>query len=129
MDSPPDAIDRRFQPARFDRLEQIVDGVHLECLDRVLVVGRHEDDLGVAASAEQTPGDFETGQPGHLHVEHHQVRRFLLDHAEGFEAVRGLRHDFDRAYLSQEKAQFFTRQLLVVHDNSPDRLLRFHIRR
>ena len=33
------------EPARLDRLEQVVDGVHLERLDRVLVVGRHEDDL------------------------------------------------------------------------------------
>ena len=45
-DVPQRAIERRLKPLVAERLEEVVDGVRVECAQRVLVVRRHEDDLG-----------------------------------------------------------------------------------
>ena len=64
-----------LEPGRVDRLQQVVDGVDLERLDRVLVVRRHEHHARRrrprASSCRATSNP---GQPGHLHVQEHHVR-------------------------------------------------------
>ena len=61
--------------AGVDRLQQVVDRVHLERLDRVLIEGGDEDELRRSTPAlEQPPRDFEAGQARHLDVEEHEVR-------------------------------------------------------
>ena len=67
--------------------------------------------------SDQPPGDLETGQPGHLDVEKHQVRAGSADGLQRLEAVAGLADDLDAAHLVEQVAQLVPRQLLVVDDD------------
>jgi len=73
----------------------------LERLQRVLVVGGHEDHhrhlLGadLADHAEAVDG-------GHLHVEKHELGRQLLDGVDGLHAVGALPHDLDVGFLREQ---------------------------
>ena len=42
----PSPLDRLVEPVGRDRLQQVVEGAVFKGLDRVVVEGRHEDDVG-----------------------------------------------------------------------------------
>ena len=65
-----------FRDARLvERLQDVVDGVHFERLHRIVVERRGEDDLRQAELAlHQLLDHAEPVEPGHLHIEKHQVR-------------------------------------------------------
>ena len=92
----------------------------------MLVVGGDEHELRVRAAAQQTARDLEPGQARHLHVEHHQIRRLLLDDAQRLDPVVGLCHDLDAADLAQQEAQLLPRQLFIVDDDRPELVGRSH---
>ena len=80
------------EPLGIERLQQVVDRVHLEGTQRVLVVGGREHDCDV------TPyqfDDLEAVQLGHLHVEEQHVRPEVGDRLHGLEPVRTLGNDLD----------------------------------
>ena len=116
-DAAPRPIDGDLEPRLIDRLQQVVDRVDLERLDRVLIVGRDEDDLRTGAAADQPPRDLEAGQPRHLHVEKDDVRLQPLDRRQRLDAVAGLADHLDAADLFEQVAQLVPRQLLVVHEH------------
>ena len=119
----PGPLDGRRQPARLDRFEQVIDGVHLEGVDRVLVEGRDEDHLGVEPGLHDPPRHFEPGQPRHLDVEHHQVRLVFFDYVQRLDSVSRLADDLDAAELLEQETQLVARQLLVVDDDRAQDLL------
>ena len=109
---------RLLQPGALHRFQQVVHGVHLERLDRVLVEGRHEHQgRGVVLAREQAPGHFEPAQPRHLDVEEDEVGLVAIDGGQGLQAVARLRHDLDVADLLELIAELLPRELLVVHDH------------
>ena len=63
---------------------------------------------------EQPPRDFKPGQPGHLHVEEHDIRLELAGQPQRLHAVFGLAGDLDAARLAEQKAQFLAGQPLIV---------------
>ena len=63
--------ERLLEPLGAERLQQVVDRVHLERAQRVLVVGGDEDDRQVAPEQLE---HLEAVELRHLHVEQHQVR-------------------------------------------------------
>src|SRR5690606_42020139 len=65
-DALPISLDRGQQPLLAHGLKQIVHGFPLERLDRVLIVGRHENHM---AGMRQPPADIEPGQARHSDVE------------------------------------------------------------
>src|SRR5919204_491092 len=95
--APSSALDRDLQPLGVDRLQEVVDRVHLERLDRVLIVRGDEDDVRGRARIEEPPRDLESGQSGHLHVEKDDVGLQPIDRRESLDAVAGLADDFDAA--------------------------------
>ena len=103
---------------RVDRLQQVVDRVDLERLDRVLIERGDEDDVRRRALVEHPPRHLEAGQPRHLHVEKHHVGLQPVDRRQRLDAVASLSDDLDAADLSEQVAQLVARQLLVVHDHS-----------
>ena len=110
--------DRHLEPRRIDRLQQIVDRVDLERLDRVLIEGRDEDDVRRRAAAVEHPArHLEAGQPRHLHVEKHDIGLQPLDRRQRLDAVAGLADDLDAADLPEQVAQLVARQLLVVDEH------------
>src|SRR3954454_12663296 len=121
MNPPPRAIDRRREPRRFDGLQKIVDGVDLEGLDRVLIVRGDEHEVRVDPRAQEPASALEAGQTRHLNIEQHEVRRILVDRAERFDAICGLRDELDAVELSEQEAQLLPGQLLIVDDNCTER--------
>jgi hypothetical protein len=106
-----------LQSARFDRFQQIIHRIYLECLDCVLVEGRHEDQRRrLVALFEQSSGYLESAQAWHLNVQEYEIGFMSFDGGQRFEAVGCLTDDFDIAELVELVAQFFTRQLFVVDD-------------
>ena len=101
-----------------DRLQQVVDRVHLECADRVLVVGGREDHRHVAADQVE---HLEAVELRHLDVEEQQVGRQLRHGLHRLEAVGALRHDLDVRFGGQVLAEDRPRQRLVVHDGDAQR--------
>jgi len=112
-----DALDGRIQPFGLDRLQEVVDRVHVKRLNRMPIIRGDEDQLGLDTGLEEPPGDLEPGQPGHLDVEHDEIGGLRLNHLEGFDPVGGLAHDLDPRHLSEQEAHFFPRELLIVHDH------------
>ena len=98
-------------------LQQVVDGVDLERLHRILVEGGGEDNFRQRNFlVEQLLDDSEAVEPGHLHVEKNQIRIVFLDQVEGFQSVFALSHDSYIAGILQEVSKFVAGELLVVHD-------------
>src|SRR5690242_10459209 len=64
-----------------DGLEEVVERVHFEGAEGVLVVGSGEDDLGDDFQALE---QLEAGHAGHLDVEKEEVGREGVDEGEGF---------------------------------------------
>ena len=101
-----------------ERLEQVVDRIDLEGLDRVLVVGRGEDDLGQRDFlVEQLLDDAEAVEAGHLHVEEDEVGAAVLDQADGFEPVLTLGYDVDLAGVFEQVGKLVAGELLVVDND------------
>ena len=117
MNSSPDPVDGRPEPVDLNRLQQVIDRVHLEGLDRVPVESCDENDVGIGAVLEQPPGDLESCKARHLDVQKNQVRPGVLYRFERVQTVGRLGDDVNSADLAEQVAQFFTRQSLVVHDD------------
>src|SRR5262245_40320344 len=82
----------RPEAVRGHRLQQVVDRVHLEGLERVLVEGGDEDDRLLP------PDQLEHLEPRelrHLDVEEHEVGLQLRDRLHRLEAVAALPHELD----------------------------------
>ena len=86
-------VERRVQPRAVDRLQQVVDRLQLERIDRVLVERRAEDDRGPRPAKRRR--HFESAAAGHLNVEQHQIGRELGDALDRLHAVFGLADDLD----------------------------------
>ena len=108
---------RLLQPPHVDGLEQVVDGVDLERLERVLVEGGDEHDhrrIGIAL--EQAAGDLEAAQARHLDVEEDEVRLVRLDRADRLATVGGGGDDLHVLMRLEAQAKPLGSQRLVVND-------------
>ena len=117
VDAPAGPLHRQLEPRLVDRLQQVVDRVDLERLDGVLIVRRDEDDVRPVLRVEHPPRHLEPGQPGHLHVEKHDVGLQAIDGRERLDPVARLPDHLDAPHLPEEVAQFVPRQLFVVHQH------------
>ena len=107
------AVERFGEALGAERLQQVVDRVHLERADRVTVVGGDEDDGDVAADELE---HVEPVELRHLDVEQQQVRLQLGRGLHGLEAVGALGDDLDVGMRGQPLAKNAARQRLVVDD-------------
>jgi hypothetical protein len=93
--------------------------VHLERLQRVLVVGGHEDDDGRPAGTERLE-DREPVQLRDLHVEEDEVGAELADRIHRLAAVAALADDLDVGLGLEEAAETIAGERLVVDDQGSD---------
>ena len=113
-------LDAGGQARHLDRLQHVVDGAGLEGLDRMLVVGGHEDHVRLAA---ELAGDVEPGELGHLDVEEHDRGRLGFDELKGTDAVAGDPHDLQVGPQCGERIlQLGGEHRLVLGDHGGDRL-------
>ena len=112
--------DRTLKPVLRHGLEDVIDRVEIESLDREAVMRGDEDhgralrrighDLDDAARDRQSVG------LGHGHVEQHQLRPQRIDHAQGRGAIAGRAHDAQAIEPRADDLHAFDRQWLVVDD-------------
>ena len=120
-DARPGSCQRLGQALRAERLQQVVDRVHLKGLDRVLVVGGDEDHRCLAADQLE---NVEAIEFRHLDVEEEQIGLLFGDGLHRLEAVAALGNHLDIGMLPEQLSQQRPRQLLIVHDDHPQRHFR-----
>ena len=86
-----------FGDARLvERLQHVIDGVHVEGLYRVLIEGRRKDHVRHFHFAfDELFQDAEAIEAGHLHVEKNEIGRVLFDQRYRFHAVFALADQID----------------------------------
>src|SRR5262245_15386586 len=102
------------------RLEQKVEGVHLESAQCVAIERRHENDGRQAIAADRLE-HVETVHLRHLDVEQHNVRRQRTDGRRGGAAVPRLADDVHVGNLSEEPAQPPACHGFIVYNQHPKR--------
>ena len=109
------ALERALEALGVERLEQVVERGKLEGLERVLVVGSHEDRRGHLGGPNRLEY-VETRHARHLHIEEHEIRTRRTDHFDGCHAVgRGAYHLYACMVL-EEVEQASTAEWFVVDD-------------
>ena len=106
--------DRAGEARGLDRLQQVVDGVHLERFYRMLIVRGHEDHTRRVVPVHQLAGHLETGAAGHLDVEQHEIRVQRVDDLEGPQAVSRLPDDLHVLELLELEAELVSREPFIV---------------
>ena len=109
--------DRLGKTLAFDGLDQVVDGVHLERVERELAVGGDEHDGGRELEVLQRVGELQAGRLGHVDVEEHHVARIFLQLFDGLAHAGSLGDHFGLAQLVEKESQFGTRRGLVIDDH------------
>jgi hypothetical protein len=100
-----------------ERLQQVVDGIDLERLHRILVKSRGKHNLGQGNfSIEKFFDNSKAVESGHLDIEKDQIRAVFFDEADGLETVLPLGHDVDVARAREQVGKFIAGELLIVHD-------------
>ena len=101
------------------RLEHVVDGVELEGVDGVLVVGGDEDRGRRGLEAGEDLGELDAGEPGHLDVEEDRVDLQLLQQPQRLGGGVGGVHLGDPVVLLEQEGQLVEGRALVVDDQHP----------
>ena len=114
--------------------EQVVDGVHVERADGVLVISGGEDELGqrrdvflgtgfcgsgavaVTVAVDEPLNHGKAVLPGHLDIEKDEIGMVFIDKVDGLNAVRSLGDDVDVADGIEQILQLVAGQLFVVDD-------------
>src|SRR5215207_2405067 len=115
------ARERLPEPLVGERLQEVVERVHLERLERVGVVGGDEDD-GRDALQLDPREHAEAVHAGHLDVEEEEVGRPALDALDGLRAAAALAGHLDVRVFGQQVPDRAAGQRLVVHDERPQPL-------
>ena len=113
-------VERLVEPVGLDRLHQVVDSVHIECLEGILAVGGHEDDRRRILELVQGLCKLHAGCLRHRDIEEHHVRTSLHELLDRFAGARGLRNAIDPASLLQQVLELRTCRSLVVHNHCPE---------
>ena len=112
------AADRPFQPFGCDRLQDIVDRIQIERLDREALVRGDEDDRGRGGRLGEPPGYLDPVEPGHRQVQQNEVGRLLSDNRQRGLAMVGRADDFDPLYPAAKRFQSLDRERLVVDQDN-----------
>jgi hypothetical protein len=107
-------LDRLVQPLGRERLQQIVDGVHFESTQGILIERRDEHDRRHPVA--DLAHDVEPIELRHLHVEKHQIRPVRDDRFDGGPAVPSLGNDIQLGLAPQHSTHPAARHRLIVHD-------------
>ena len=89
-------LQRGEQPLHAHRLHQVVDRVDVECLQRVLVERRGEDDDRRLRQLEQVARELDAVHVGHVDVGQHEVGGHRVQKFDRLAAVRRLADDRER---------------------------------
>ena len=100
-------------------LQQVIDRLHLEGADRILVVCRREHH--VRRRRAERLQDLEAVHARHLHVEKHEIRSRLGDQLQRFHAVCRIADHVDVSELGEKPPQAVAGELVVVDEERANR--------
>ena len=119
---PPDLlthpVQRLAEPFGAEGLQEIIEGLHFERRDSVLVESRREDHM---RTMDDVPEHLEAIALGHLDVQKQQVRPEGVDGAHGRRPIARLAGNGDPRHMGQQVPQLLARQRLVVRDDGADK--------
>ena len=118
-------VQRGEQALGADRFQQVIDGVEIEGLHCVVVVGRGEHDGRRPGQGAEVAGQLDAVHARHADVGEHDVDRLLAQEIEGGEAVHRFADDCARqlaGQIAEQFAQAGARQRLVVDDEDFQRI-------
>src|ERR1043165_133381 len=98
-----------------ERLEQVVEDVHLERAHGILIVGGNKDDIRSRFAVERFQ-HFEAAQLGHLYIQKDEVGLQGLDRVYCFTTIRALRDTLDVRIISKHLANHLTSERFIVDD-------------
>ena len=105
-----------LEPLVHQRLQQVVERVRIEGVDRIPVESSHEDDhrhAGLRDAAQH----LESVDARHLDVEEHEVRRVARDRVDRLAPVCALVDDLEVTECAQAELESAPRERLVVDDD------------
>src|SRR5882672_670082 len=116
------ALDGAGETRFVEGFQYVVDRVHFKCLDRVIVEGCREDDVGEFSFAvHQLLDDSKAVEAGHLDVEEDKIGQMFFDESESFDAVLALADEVHLGKTLQEEGEFVAGGFFVVYDECVDR--------
>ena len=110
-------IDRSIQASLLDRLHQIVDGIHIKRLDRMIAVRGYKYDRRRILELMQCLGKLQTRSAGHRNIEKHDIDAALHEHLDGGANARRFCDRADLARLLEQEAKFRTGRGLIIHNH------------
>ena len=115
------ALHRSRDARLVEGLQHVIDRIHLERLNRIVIERRRENNLRHAQLAFNELLDHaKSVEPRHLHVEKNEVGLVLLDQCERFQAVLPLRDHFNFRKSAQQERKLVSCGPLVVNDHCAD---------
>ena len=122
-------LQRGQQALGAHRLQQVVDGIEVECLHRVVVVGGDENDGGRVLESAEMAGQFDAIHARHADVGKDDIDRAFANELERRDAVAGLADDLAGeldSNIAQQLAQPRAGQRFVVDQEDFQRLVLRH---
>src|SRR6185369_12718314 len=110
-----DSLPGGVEPFVIERLEQVVEGVHLEGAHGILIVGGDKDDVRSRFALERLQ-HFKAAQLGHLYVQKDKVGLQRLDRVYCFTTIRTLSDNLDLRIISQHLANHLASERFIVDD-------------
>ena len=114
-----DPLERVGEAGLVHRLHQIIDRLRLEGAQRVVGIGRHEDEQG-RLDLHQPLDDGKAVEAGHLDVEEDEIGLVRLDRADRLAPVRAGVDDLDILMRLEAQLEPLDGQRLVVHQDGAD---------
>ncbi len=111
------------------RLEQVIDGVEVEGLHGIVVVGRAEDHRRRLFQPTEVGGQLDTVHARHADIGQHHIDRVVAQEVERLEAVGRLADHHARqlhGQIGEQRAQAVASQRLVIDDEDIQWVLRLH---
>ena len=115
----PGAIQRLMKALVVERLQEIIESVHVERLQGELVVGGDEYHHGGIQPVERGQ-QLEAGQPWNLNVQKQEIRVQLADGSQRLGSVTALGDDLDVFFLLEQRGEAGPSKGFVIYDDRTD---------
>ena len=112
-----DLLDCTIQAGFLYRLHQIVDGIHIKRLNRMIAVRGHKHDRRRILKLMQRLGKLQTRSARHRNIEEHDINATLHKHLDGGANARRFCDRADLARLLEQEAKFRTGRGLIIHNH------------
>jgi len=105
---------------RLIRLQDVVDGIHIESIDRVLIESRGKDNPWRIFRAGKMTRHFQPVRSRHFNIQKNHLRYFFFDLLQSLAAVRRHIDHCEIPILHHKSFEFLASKGLIVHHHNPN---------